>query len=236
MLYTSVNEVKKVSVFLKDAAVSDEDIESFIIDAQSYIHQLVAKRYVIPLQPILKPSGTISTTINSNIIIGADTKFTTDLIYPNQHLYIKNSDTLVIIDSIVSDTELTIKDFTFVYKTNNVTTTSVKKVIDKDVINSPYYLIPEEIATATKYLAAKLLLMSQFSDKAYNQDTFPFYEMYQQFADKIIKQMESGNYFNALLLEQTILNNSARLISYSINDFRKPLDKNINRIVRESYL
>lgn len=236
MLYTSVNEVKKVSVFLKDAAVSDEDIESFIIDAQSYIHQLIAKRYVIPLQPILKPSGTISTTINSNIIIGTDTKFTTDLIYPNQHLYIKNSDTLVIIDSIVSDTELTIKDFTFVYKTNNTITTSVKKVIDKDVINSPYYLIPEEIATATKYLAAKLLLMSQFSDKAYNQDTFPFYEMYQQFADRIIKQMESGNYYNALLLEQTLINNSARLVGISLDPFRCSVDIGVKRIIRNSLL
>ncbi len=225
-------EVRKRCKLLKKADISDDDLLDYIYDAESYLHLFLSGSYSIPPRPLVYPVGTVTVTKGNNVITGTNTFFRTAKIIPGQHLFIADTNESIVVDTVSSETLLTARKFSFTYPVNNQSVDVVYEPITREATNSQFYIIPEELCTATKYLAAKLALMDHFSEQSYKQGTKAFYEQYQAFADKIIKQIESSDYINGTLVPALPTDSHLSLIKTNTECYRAVIDSRISRINR----
>ena len=228
MATIAVPEVRKRCKLLKQTDISDSDLMDFIYEAEAYINLLIGGSYSIPIRPLTYPSGTISVVQGNNTINGSGSLFLTEKILPGQHLFIVDSNETIVIESVANETSLKAKVFSFEYP--NLDEPILSTPINTTVSGSTYYIIPEEICTATKYLAAKLALMEHFSEQSYKQDTKAFYEKYELFAAKIINEMKSNDYINSSLVPSNVADSHGSLIIKNTEDYRTTINSRLDRI------
>ena len=218
-MFVSVLEVKSLCKLIYDGSFNDDYVQRYINQAEAWAYGKIEDKYICPPMPSVLPSGLVSITANTKeqndtkipqIITGVDTLFKTQKLRPEQHIYIYDSNEVAIIKSVNSETELTVYFFENKIKSSNINI--VNNPIKTSVTNSVFYILNEKICTAIAYMAAKNLIMVDFSDKAYNQDTYPFYTQYELFAKEILDDLENGRFYDSSLAPQIANNNPARLI------------------------
>lgn len=228
MAYVSAIEVRKRSKLLQKSDISDADIEDFIDESESHIHECIGSIYDFPVNPLILPTGTISTISGSPVIIGLNTLFKTESklqgIKPRTHLYIVDSNEVIVIQSITNETELIAKQFKIKYPGLDEETIPCLNI---SVTDSQFYIIPEEICTADKYYSAKLILQEHFSEQSYNQETKAFYDEYDKTAGNIISKIEEGRYYNNKLIPQVDAQSSPRLVRFPINPYRDIINQRL---------
>lgn len=188
---------------------TDTKIRSIIRDVDSKIGLWLATRYVNPIIPTSYLTGTISISKDDKTLEGSGTTFTNLL--PGQSIQITGTGEVLRILTINSNTSIT---------------------FDSEAVNaasgSTFWIIPDELVTASKYLSAHLIIMLYFSEKTINQDNVEkFDRRLEFFATDIIKRIETGDYLNTSLTEQIDSKNHARLLySSTSNDIRTRINTN----------
>jgi len=212
-MYCNPTIIRKFTPLLKSNIVVDgfknygeDNFLLKIISADSKLNQILSNRYKIDLEPIEKPLGTLSTnkvldpdnTAVSdpyNKIIGTGTNFSEFLSFGDV-LYIKKTKEALQVKDVVSDTEIIIN--------SNA---------NFNAVNSEFWVIPSEIVTCSMFIAIKLILIANFTEQAYNQETIPFFNQFEKECKPIIERLEKGEVF----LENFILSNKQKTFnSYSI--------------------
>jgi hypothetical protein len=75
------------------------------------------------------------------------------------------------------------------------------------------------------YQTAMLIVLTHFSEQAYNQETGVFNTQYTMIAKNLIDVISRGEYLNTDLTEQVSTKSAARLVTVSIsNDLRTYID------------
>jgi len=219
-MFCSVMEVKSLCKLIENGSFNDDYVQRYINQAEAWAYGKIEDKYICPPIPNVLPTGLISITANTKeqndaknpqIITGVDTLFKTQKVRPEQHIYIYDSNEVAIIKSVDSETQLTVYFFQNKIKSSNVNI--VNNPIKTSVTNSEFYILNEKLCTAISYMAAKNLIMVDFSDTAYKQDTYPFYKQYKQFAKEILDDLENGRFYDSSLAPQNGLNTPARVVT-----------------------
>lgn len=188
----------------------EKDFLRAILKGDSIIDLYLKPRYITPITKISSElcSGTISTTkvtnpdetqIESpyNTIIGTNTQFISELNFGDV-IFIKNSKEALEVEDIISNTELRVS--------SNANFTAS---------GSEFFVIPSDIVTASTFKACQLMLMFNFSEQEYSQDTRPFFEKFNSEVKPILTRMEDGDFFDSTLEERSISQNSGRFFKIS---------------------
>lgn len=222
MSFVSVMEVRELCKLISQSNIKDQKIQRNIDSVESWVFGKLENKYSSPPRPVILPFGTVSITANTNLqnnsntpqtITGTGTLFKTGGIRPRTHIYIVDSNEVAIIKSITSETLLTIDLFETDYSSSNSLATIIENPIQTSVTNSQFYILNEKLCTVIKWETARNILMMDFSDKAYQQDTYPFYSNYEKFAKEIICDLDKGNFYDTSLVAQSANQTNARLIS-----------------------
>lgn len=189
-MYSNADMVKEL-VFLveNNTDITDAEIRTFGRRAESLINQWLGNRYIVPIVPSDDsgyPTGTISTVATTTAITGVGTTFTSDT-KAGDVIYVTDTDEAIRIGS-VTDATNSVSDF------NAVNTAT----------GSTYFVIPAEVVTVSEYLTAHLLIITHFSEQAYNQQTNTWNSQFKTFAEPLLKQIEAGDYYNRTIKEQVI--------------------------------
>jgi hypothetical protein len=206
-MYSNPTLVRALTPLLTTEAISDTSILEFIYQAESILNLGLAKRYVTPITKDSNLTGTIASTASNSTITGTSTLFLTE-VFPGDILYCIDKREAYKVSSIASNTSLTIS-------TNALYTES----------SSSFFVLPREMVTASMYQAAMLIVLTHFSEQAYNQETGVFNTQYTMIAKNLIDVISRGEYLNTDLTEQVSTKSAARLVTVSIsNDLREYID------------
>lgn len=217
---TNAYSVRQLTPLLASDKPNDAEIRAFIKRAESSINIHLAKRYFVPVEKLVNLSGTISTSkadedidpIESpyNIVTGSGTKFLTELSVLDT-IHVNKTKEALKIKSITSDTELIVE--------SNACNTST---------SSTFFVIPESLVTISEYLTAQLILITHFSEKAYNQETERFNKQFEYFAKDILNVIKNGQFLDSTLRLASDNESLARLGYVGINnDVRTYTDNNL---------
>jgi hypothetical protein len=202
-MYSNAYMCRELTPLLNDVAdPSDSELRSLIRDSESKMNLWLASKYSIPVLPNSYLTGTISVSKGDKMITGSGTSFTSLL--PGQVIQITSTGEVLRVEAIESDT---------------LSTSDSEAVITFS--GSTFWIVPDELVTASKYLATHLTIMLYFSEKTINQDNVEkFDNRLKYFADDIIKQLQKGEYLNTSLVAQVASKGRGRLPRIASNDFK----------------
>lgn len=216
-MYSNPGLVRKLTPLLTTEAISDSDILEFINQADSILNQALAKRYVVPVTAKISLTGAIAITAGSATITGSGTAFLSEL-YPGDIICALDTREVFKVLSIASNTSLTV--------TSNALYSDA---------SSTFFVMPREIVTASQYYSAMLIILTHFSEQAYNQETGAFNNQYALIAEKLIDSISSGDYLNVNLAKQSDSASAARyIIVNTANDIRSFTD-DAEKLIIESF-
>ncbi len=197
-MYIIPSEVRSRSKLLTDSDIPDTQIKPFITDAESYINRWLGALYVVPVQKQTNHylTGTVSTNAASPTITGVNTEFWDQVGIDNfAHIRVIDSGEVFLVSSIGSDTSIT--------AVNNAV---------RSVTGSKCFIIPEDICTAVRYLAQKLIIDWKFSEQAFNQETDKYVKRPESFAMSILEKIKRGEFYDSSLVEQISASTPSRSI------------------------
>ena len=178
---------------------TDSKIRNRIRDAESKIFMWLANRYATPLLPNTYLTGTITVYKGSSNITGTSTTFTDLQI--GQTIQIVSTGEALQIETIENDTLIT-----------------CNSEVVSDASGSTFWVIPDELVTASKYLATHLTIMLHFPEKTLKQDNVEkFDRRMEYFAGDILKKLSSGDYFNSDLIPTIATEGRGRLFGTVID-------------------
>lgn len=193
---------------------TNAELKNIIRSVDSKIGLMMAHRHENPPTPIAFIEGVISVYKNNKVIEGIGTTFTTSL-YVGQTMQILGSGEALRIASITSDTSL-----------------MVESDPDFNSANTRYWVIPEELVTASLWLSGQAAVMLCHPDKTLKQDNVEkFDRRMEQFAGPIIKILECGKYFNADLKPQSRTKNAGRFLNIAENSIKTANDNFISKVI-----
>lgn len=220
-MYTNAFSVRELTPLLNANKPTDSEIRGFIKRAESIINQWIAKRYLTPIQKANNLTGTISTIKASsdldviespyNTITGSGTSFLSE---------VKALDMIYVVSTGEALKVLSVESDTSIICTSNACI---------DSTDSEFFIIPDTLVTCSEYMTAQLILISHFSEKAYNQETETFFRQFDMIAKSLIESLRNGSYFDNTLVTQSDTNTNARLVYVGIdNDVRSYVDNNLS--------
>ena len=174
---------------------------------------MLASRYTKPPAPLSYLIGSITVYKDDKTVTGFGTTFLSDL-YPGQTIQLINTGEAIRVLSIESDLSFT-ADSEAVNYTNG----------------SRFWVIPEELVTASMWLSGQAAIMLYFPEKTLKQDNIEKFDQRMKiFAQPIIDELKSGDYINSYLRAQTAEQSIDRLVYVGIdNDNRERIDRNHNK-------
>lgn len=187
-MYSASSFIRELSPLLTNTSdPTNLLITRFIRKAEaSKINAWLGSRYTIPIQPKVFPDGTIAVTNADATVTGTGTTFTDDL-QVNDTIQIDGTKEVLRVLSITSDTEL------------EATSTAVTSKS-----GSAWFVLPDDIVTASEFTSAYLLIIYKFAEQTSNQEEVQKYiERMNLLAGDIIEQLKSGDYINPDLEEAT---------------------------------
>jgi hypothetical protein len=193
--YTYPESVRELTPLFK--AMTPEIIQSFIFRAEAKINRRLGGKYAIPLRKQVGyySTGLVSITANSTTLSGVSTEFTSEIV-EGQMLYLVGSREAVKVQSITDDDTIVLFH-----------------AVTRTATSSSFWVIPDEITTASEYLTASMLIEKEFSRQAYNQEGVKsFRNQYELLAKEEIDGLLLGNYYNDELVAQSSSKNEARII------------------------
>jgi len=206
MAYSLISEVRRLCKLITADTVPDLEVVSFINDSDNYIDLWLGDLFEVPLKSN-ELEGSISIVPLNKNVLGDGTTFIKNLRKKRiNHIVISNTDELLQIDHVISEITLTL--IQEIDPGTAAPTTPTFSATD-----SKFYILPNEINLASKYLAANLIIQKHFSKEAFNQEADQFRMLYETFGEKIINKMEKGSYYNSILIPQTKEQTNARNIS-----------------------
>lgn len=192
-MYCNPTLVRALTPLLTSEAISDTSILEFIYQAESILNLGLNRRYATPITKTDNLTGTIATTAGQTGISGTSTLFTTE-VFPGDIIYCIDTREALKVSSIT-----------------NATTIVASAAALYTETSSSFFIMPREIVTASMYHAAMLIILSHFSEQAYNQETGRFNTQYDAIAKSLIMQISKGDYYNTDLTAQSESKNNARL-------------------------
>ena len=197
---------------------SDKTIGNRIQSAEAKINIWLAPDYVTPIRPKLYLTGTITVNKDSKNIEGSGTVFTN--LMPRQVIQIVKTGEVFQIDTINSDTSIT-----------------ADSDILTNAVDSQFWVVPDELVTASAWLGTHLTIMTEFPEHTLKQDNVEkFDRRMEAFAGSILKLLEGGDYKNFDLVPQTNENGAGRLVYIGIDNInRERIDRNHITIHKRSF-
>jgi hypothetical protein len=199
---------------------TNQNIINRIRDVDSKISLWLSPKYKNnPIQPNDYLTGTITVNKDSGAINGTSTTFAS--LQPGQVIQIVSTGEVLQIDQINSDTLITSNSNAFY-----------------DATGSSFWVVPDELVTASKWMTGHVITMLYFSEKTLNQDNVEKFDTrMQNFAGDIIKELKSGLYLNTDLMAQSSDKAPGRLIYINTdNDIRERVDSNLDIINSSSFI
>lgn len=206
--------VRDLSILLNDNDnPTNAKITNIIRAVDSKIALMLASRYTKPPAPLSYLIGSITVYKDDKTVTGFGTTFLSDL-YPGQTIQLINTGEAIRVLSIESDLSFT-ADSEAVNYTNG----------------SRFWVIPEELVTASMWLSGQAAIMLYFPEKTLKQDNIEKFDQRMKiFAQPIIDELKSGDYINSYLRAQTAEQSIDRLVYVGIdNDNRERIDRNHNK-------
>lgn len=220
-MFSNTSFLRELSPLLVDSTnPTDLLATKFIRKGEaSKINVWLGGRYAIPIQPKVFLDGTITVIADSNVVTGSSTTFTDDLCV-NDTIQITSTKEVLRVLSIDSNTS-------FIATSEAVTSKAA----------STYWVVPDEIVTASEFISAYLLIDFYFAEQASNQEEVEKYiARFDKFVGDIIEQMSKGDYINPDLEEATSSQQSM-LPSYSdSSDLRTLIENNDTLFISEAFV
>tara|TARA_Y100000310_G_scaffold90528_2_gene87816 strand:- start:11525 stop:12226 length:702 start_codon:yes stop_codon:yes gene_type:complete len=218
-LYHNAAMVRELTPLLVASEISDAEINKFGNHFETRLNNLIGRRYKVPVlgsaiaidsdsfRTGYKATGTVSTTQCNTTITGISTLFSTELF---------------------EDDVVRIGIYGEAFKIANVggaTTFTGNSAALNTKSTQTLYLIPQEIGMVCAYYTAEAVLMTHFSEQAFNQDTDLFQKQLEAFAKPVYDSLINGDLFFSGLTAQTTANNNARKVYINnSNDIRTMID------------
>lgn len=207
MPYTYSEAVRELTPLFEN--IPNAILNRFVRTAAAKIDRRLGGKYQIP---ITKKSGyfntgTVSISKNSNVLSGSSTEFLTEsgsanALVEGDYILI-NSRAVVRIEEVLSET-----------------TATLSHNADVSISGGTFFIVPDSLVLANEYLAAKLIIIKEFSQQAYNQETEKFSSNYGAIAEEEITGFLTGNYYDSTLEPQASDKTAARIVSMVSNDTR----------------
>lgn len=220
-MYSAISFIRELSPLLVDSSnPSDNDIWKFIRRAESVkINAWLGERYKVPLVPTSYLTGTITVNADSKIVTGSSTTFTSDLNVFDV-VQIASSGEVVRVASIESNTQFT--------ATSEIVTSASA---------SSFWIMPDEIVTASEFITAYMLIDFYFAEQASNQDEVEKYiDRMLKFAGDIIDQLKNGDYINDDLTSATDAERVGEISYSDTSDFRELIEDNDELFIDSTFI
>ena len=216
-MYCNASLVRGLTPLLTTEAISDENIREFIYQAESILNNGLGKRYAVPISAKSNLSGTIAITANSATVTGSNTSFLSE-VYPGDIIQVNDTREALKVLSVASNTSLT--------ASSNAVYTDA---------SSSFFVIPRDIVTAAMYLTAMLIILTHFSEQAYNQDTATFNTQYSLIAKDLIESITKGDYLNTDIVKQVDSKNANRYITVTTSGDIRSFVNDSESLILESF-
>jgi len=225
MKYTYPEAIRELTPLFKSLTASN--INRFNQRADSKIERRLGGKYAIPIRrtSAFYNAGTVSVATGTTSLVGVDTSFTTGEINgiisvsEGDMLYLINSRESVRIESIDSDTEITLSHATL-----------------RTATASQFFVVPSWLTTASEYETASLIIMKEFSKQAYNQETRNYARDFERMAQEEIEGAIMGNYYDDQLVKQSDAQSAARLVNLEQTESNLRADAFIREVNSSSFL
>lgn len=199
-MYSNPSTVKEIVYLYNTDSIPDIAFLGMINRAESVINSELRQKYIVPIEKLQNLTGVISTTADDNQVVGVGTLFTTEL-KPYDYIRLNSNGECLRVLSIEDD-------LTFTASSNAIYTAS----------NSSFIDIPASFSLMSEYLSSHLIMMTYFSEKAYNQETGRYNLQFWNIYKKTLDELKDGKGYLSELKPQIAEKTTARMIEVMQTD------------------